>query len=69
MQFEKGDYEACMADCDQAVERGRELRADYKLVGRALTRKGTSLVRLNRLEEAVSVYHKALTEHRWVLQG
>ena len=131
VHFEKGDYGACVADCDKAVERGRELRADYKLVkaasqalsgqappawqhgqsaahgcqpashisararvsqmteirtkhipmpilspckikpclvlqvGRALTRKGTSLVRLNRLEEAVNVYHKALTEHRW----
>ena len=69
MHFEKADYEACMADCDQAVERGRELRADYKLVGRALTRKGTSLVRLNRLEDAVNVYHKALTEHRCAGQG
>ena len=64
VQFEKRDYEGCIADCKRAVERGRELRADYKLVGRALTRQGTALVRLERLEEAVQVYQKALTEHR-----
>lgn len=48
------------------MERGRELRADYKLVARALTRKGNALAKLGRLEEAIGVYQKSLTEHRWV---
>ncbi len=39
VHFEKGDYEACVTDCDRAVERGRELRADFKLVAKALARK------------------------------
>jgi stress-induced-phosphoprotein 1 len=47
------------------VERGRELRNDYKLIARALTRKGNALVKLGELEEAVKVYQKSLTEHRW----
>ena len=64
MYFEKGEYDACIADCDKAVERGRELRQDYKLIGKALTRKGNALVKQDKLEEAVEVYHKALTEHR-----
>ena len=64
VQFEKGDYEACIADCDQAVETGRSLRADYKLVAKAMTRKGNALVRLKKLEEATQVYHKSLMEHR-----
>ena len=67
MQFEKKEYEACIADCKRAVERGRELRADYKLVGRALTRQGTALVKLDRLEEGVEIYQKALTEHRFAM--
>lgn len=62
--FEKRDYEQCIKDCDRAVERGRELRLDYKLIGKALTRKGNALVKQEKLEEAVEVYHKALTEHR-----
>ena len=61
MHFEQGDYEAAIKDCDAAVDRGRELRADYKLVGKAFTRKANALVRLNRLEDAIPVYHKALT--------
>ena len=64
MYFEKGEFEQCIKDCDRAVERGRELRLDYKLVGKALTRKGNALVKQEKLEEAVEVYHKALTEHR-----
>lgn len=64
MQFEKGAYDECIADCDKAVERGRELRADYKMVAKALTRKGNALVKSDKLAEAIPVYHKALTEHR-----
>ncbi|KAK9838651.1 hypothetical protein WJX74_000655 [Apatococcus lobatus] len=64
VQFEKGDYEACVADCDLAVETGRALRADYKLVAKAMARKGNALVRLKKLEEATQVYHKSLMEHR-----
>ena len=33
-RYEAGDMEGAIADCDAAVERGRELRADYKVSGR-----------------------------------
>ncbi len=46
------------------MERGRELRADYKLIARALTRKGNALVKMGQLEEAIGIYKKSLTEHR-----
>ncbi len=46
--FEMGEFEKVIADCDTAVERGRELRADYKLLARALTRKANALVKLDR---------------------
>ena len=54
----------CLQDCDEAIEKGRELRADYKLIGRAYTRRGNALAKMGRLEEAVEAYQKALTEHR-----
>lgn len=41
-----------------------DLRADYKVVARALTRKANVLVKQERYKEAVQVYHKSLTEHR-----
>ncbi|KAE8699875.1 Hsp70-Hsp90 organizing protein 1 [Hibiscus syriacus] len=66
--LEMGKYEDCIKDCDKAVERGRELRADYKMVARALTRKGTALVKTVKCskdyEPAIETFQKALTEHR-----
>lgn len=38
--LEMGEYQKCIADCDEAYEKGRGLRADYKLLARALARKG-----------------------------
>lgn len=62
--FEMGEYEKCAADCDTAVEKGREARADYKIIARALTRKGNAFMRQDRIEEAIQTYQKSLTEHR-----
>ena len=62
--FEKGDYDSCIADCDTAVENGRELHADFKLIARALSRKGSALVKMGDLEGAIHVYNRSLMEHR-----
>lgn len=34
VHYEKGDYDTAIADCDEAVSRGRELRADFTLVAK-----------------------------------
>lgn len=65
--IEMGELDEAIASCDAAVERGRELRADFKIIARALTRKGNALVKKGDLEAAIQVFHKALTEHRLVL--
>lgn len=61
-------YDKCIEDCDKAVERGRDLRSDFKMIARALTRKGTALVKMAKcskdFEPAIETYQKALTEHR-----
>ncbi|KAL1199067.1 Hsp70-Hsp90 organizing protein 1 [Cardamine amara subsp. amara] len=66
--LEMGKYNECIEDCDKAVERGRELRSDYKMVARALTRKGTALTKMAKCskdyEPAIEAFQKALTEHR-----
>lgn len=46
--FETKEFEKCMEDCDTAVERGREQRADFKIIAKALARKGSALVQLGR---------------------
>lgn len=66
--LEMGKYEDCIKDCDKAVERGRELHSDYKMIARALTRKGTAYVKMavssKDYEPAIETFQKALTEHR-----
>lgn len=66
--LEIGKYEECIRDCDKAVERGRELRSDFKMIARALTRKGSALVKMAKCskdyEPAIETFQKALTEHR-----
>lgn len=66
-----GDFEGCVKECDDAVARGRELRADYALVGRALARKGNALVKLGKLQEvgggrppAAATCHPAASRRR-----
>ena len=66
--LETAEYDKCIADCDSAVEKGRDLRADYKVVARALTRKANALAKQERYAEAVDVYHKSLTEHRYAIR-
>ncbi|KAL1190866.1 Hsp70-Hsp90 organizing protein 3 [Cardamine amara subsp. amara] len=66
--LEMGKFEECIEDCDKAVERGRELRSDFKMIARALTRKGSALVKMAKcskdFESAIETFQKALTEHR-----
>lgn len=64
VHFEMGDFDACIADCELAVEKGYECRADYKIIARALTRKANALRKKGDLEGAIKVYNKSLTEHR-----
>ncbi|KAJ6827587.1 hsp70-Hsp90 organizing protein 2-like [Iris pallida] len=66
--LEMGKYEDCIKDSEKAVERGRELRSDFKMIARALTRKGTALAKLAKcskdFDPAIETFQKALTEHR-----
>ncbi|KAK9717136.1 Hsp90 cochaperone [Basidiobolus ranarum] len=64
VQFEMGNFEACIKTCEEAVEVGRELRADFKLIAKAFGRIGNAYFKLNQLDEAIKYYNKSLTEHR-----
>ena len=62
--FEKGDYEACIEDCKQAIEHGREVLADFKLIAKAFGRMGSAYEKIGDLANAVEYYQRSLTEHR-----
>lgn len=62
--FEMEKYEETIKVCELAVETGREVFADFKLIGRALGRIGSAYSKLNDVDNAVKYFRKSLTEHR-----
>lgn len=62
--FEQEKYEDCIKTCEEAIEVGRSVHADYKLIARALQRIGNAYVKLEQLDKAIHSYEKSLTEHR-----
>ncbi|KAL9000238.1 MAG: hypothetical protein Q9169_001140 [Polycauliona sp. 2 TL-2023] len=63
-QFEKGDYQDAITTCEKAIEEGREVLADFKIIAKAFGRIGTSYEKLGDLPKAILNYQKSLTEHR-----
>lgn len=63
-KFEKGDFEGAIQDCKRAIEEGREVLADFKIIAKAFGRIGTSYEKLGDLPQAIINYQKSLTEHR-----
>ncbi len=62
--FERKEWDECVRTCERAVEVGRENRADFKLIAKALARMGNAFRRNGDLEKAKWAFEKALTEHR-----
>jgi len=62
--LEMGDFDECIKQCETAIEEGRKIRADYKIIAKAITRKGTALEKKGDIEAAIQTYTKSLTEHR-----
>lgn len=63
-KFEKGDYPGCIEACNQAVEYGREILADFKMIAKAFARIGSAYEKQGDLTNAILYYQKAQTEHR-----
>lgn len=63
-KYEKGDYEGCIEDCKLAIEEGRNVMADFKLIAKAFGRIGNAYQKLGDLPNAIEYYQRSLTEHR-----
>jgi len=62
--LEQGDYDKSIEISEEAVEEGRAIRADFKLIAKALGRIGTAYHKKGDLENSIKWYNKSLTEHR-----
>jgi stress-induced-phosphoprotein 1 len=62
--FEQEKYVECISKCEEAIEIGREHRADFKLIAKAYARIGNAHLKLNQRSDAVKFFQKSLSEHR-----
>lgn len=62
--FEKGDYQACIDACTKAIEEGRMIYADFKMIAKSYARIGSAYEKLGNLDAAIDNFKKSLTEHR-----
>ncbi|KAK3330003.1 hypothetical protein B0H66DRAFT_542535 [Apodospora peruviana] len=62
--FEKGDFQSCIDTCNQAVEEGRALYADFKTIAKSYARIGSAYEKQGDLGQAIDYYNKSLREHR-----
>eukprot|EP00096_Caligus_rogercresseyi_P016122 TRINITY_DN867_c0_g1_i1.p1 TRINITY_DN867_c0_g1~~TRINITY_DN867_c0_g1_i1.p1 ORF type:complete len:325 (-),score=144.84 TRINITY_DN867_c0_g1_i1:193-1167(-) len=64
VHLEMKEFEECIRICEEAIDVGRENRADYKFIAKAYARMGNAKRRSHDLEGAKVAFEKALTEHR-----
>lgn len=62
--FEQKEYDKCISQCEQAIEIGRENRADFKLIAKAFTRIGHAYKKMVNWKQAKVYYEKSMSEHR-----
>ncbi|CAL2047871.1 hypothetical protein CAEBREN_00406 [Caenorhabditis brenneri] len=62
--LEEKKYEDCVKFCEKAIEVGRETRADYKLIAKAMSRAGNAFQKQGDLKTALQWFQKSLSEYR-----
>ncbi|KAL1463527.1 hypothetical protein WDU94_015270 [Cyamophila willieti] len=62
--FERKEYDQCIEQCKKAVDIGRENRADFKLISKALQRIGNCYKKMEDWKNAKVYFEKSMSEHR-----
>lgn len=67
--MEQGQFDTCREYCNKAIDIGRENRADFKIISKAIARIGTSYERQDpnnpeAMQNSVHWYTKSLSENR-----
>ncbi|KAF7354934.1 Protein kinase domain-containing protein [Mycena sanguinolenta] len=61
--YELGDYDEAIEVCEKAIEEGRSLGADHKLIAKAYGHIGTSFREKGDYASAIKYFEESLTEH------
>ncbi|KAK3595954.1 hypothetical protein CHS0354_032468 [Potamilus streckersoni] len=62
--FEQEEYDKCIAECERAIELGREHRADFTNIAKAFARIGKAYMKKDDDDNALRYLNKSLSEHR-----
>ena len=62
--IEQEKYDECIKLCTDAVEKGRDVRADFKVIARAYQRIGIAYEKKEDYTNAVKFFEKSITEYR-----
>lgn len=62
--FEKGDFDKAIESCEQAINEGREIYADFKLIAKSYARIGSAYEKKGEFPLAIENFKKSLMEHR-----
>ena len=64
VKFEQKEYDACIEMCKKAIEVGRSMRADYKIVAKSFARIGNAYKAMDKFPEAIKAFEDSLMEDR-----
>ena len=64
VMMEQKDFDGCIAMCKKGIEKGREGKADYKLIARSFMRIGNAYKKQEMLDDAIRAYEDSLMEDR-----
>ena len=62
--YEQKEYEECISKCKEAIEVGRNMRADYKVVAKSFARIGNAYKAQEKWDLAIRAYEDSLMEDR-----
>eukprot|EP00762_Andalucia_godoyi_P000349 ANDGO_03061.mRNA.1 Hsp70-Hsp90 organizing protein len=62
--MEQGDFDKCIKECEDAIEKGRAVRADFTVIAKIFARIGNAYAKQGKYDEAIQAYNKSLFEHR-----
>ena len=62
--FEQNDMDKCIATCEKAKEKGREVQAPFSVIAKAFARMGNAYSKKGDLQAAKDAYESSLMEHR-----
>lgn len=64
VKFEQKQYDSCIETCKKAIEVGRSVHADYKIVAKSFARIGNAYKAMDKFPEAIKAYEDSLMEDR-----